>query len=296
MTRKEIPSYAFNANAAGFGGVIRQGNRTTVIPTLASVSLSSAGGEAEDSISYYDRDGISFTRAQTRAGGYTTRREDGLRHSTFTEVLLLNLRIFDRIAIARMQAVLTSTRDLMFGNPVAQLVPDRTQFWSKLIYHGVEIDGKEIDLDIDDELCESMTYQDFFDRVNKREPKLLAEPEGEEFAAREKDKLLRQTLNAGLTKVKNPKARGHVVDVDDFGRARFGDIIVKPDRRRLSLVRLTLDSDWKGNRGQGNGGKHRAVDASPLASVTLASTHEGDGGGGSVTSGDNGSNGVPIWP
>ena len=81
--------------------------------------------------------------------------------------------------------------------------------------------------------------------------------------------------------------------MDDFGRARFGDIIVKPDRRRLSLLRLTLDSEWKANPGQGNGGKHRAVQT---ASVTLASTHEGDGGGGSVTSGDNGSNGVPIWP
>jgi hypothetical protein len=310
MTVRQIPSYAFNANAAGLGGVIKQGNRTTVIPTLASVSLASAGGEAEDSISYYDRDGISFTRAQVRAGGYTTHRHDGLHHSTFTEVLLLNLRIFDRISIARMQAVLTSKRDLVFGNPLAQLVPDRTEFWAKLLYHGVEIDGKEVDIDVDNELCESTTFKHFFDLMNRRNPKLVAETttdapavaDRSELVERErvKDWLQRQTLNAGLARIKNQKAQdddnGHVVDVDDFGRARFGDIIVKPDRRRVSLLRLTLDADWKPRRGNGNGGdvlKKRVVQP---ASVTLADLSAPGGGGGSVTSGDNGSNGVPIWP
>ena len=283
-----LPSYAYNASAIGLGGIIRRGKRTTIIPTIGSVCLASAGGEGSNTVEYYDRDGISFTRAQTRVGGYSVKKGAGYRHSTFAEVLLLNLRIFDRLSIARMQAVVLSTRDIESDDPAEQLVPDQTRFSVKLLYHGVEIDGEEFEPAVDTELCESQSYDNFTRILRGRRPQLLETTQ----------KVLdaQAAMPYGAPPVAGPLvsfpgngvAKANRFPIQGFGHARFGDLIVKQDRQRVSLLRMNLDSGWS---------PRRPSTKLPVLKAAAAFTTQsmGDGEGGAVTTGDSGSNGVPIW-
>lgn len=287
------PSYGYNASASGLGGVIRQGKRTTIIPTVASVCLSSAGGEASNSFDYYDRDGISFTRAQTRVGGYSARRNGSTKHSTFAEVLLLNLRIFDRLSIARMQAVVTSTRDICDKKDAKEhLQPDQTRFSVRLMYHGVEIDGVEVDPEVDTELCEAMSYDRFSQLLRGRREKFNDEDKKLLDAHFDVQKTTPAPMAGPLVGFPgNANAEANRVKIRGFGNAHFGSIIVKQDRQRVGLLRLNLDKLWSPIRGR-------------VISASTAAAAEGDGitvqdnppdDGGSVTSGDTGSNGIPVW-
>jgi hypothetical protein len=285
------PSYAYNASAIGLGGVIRQGRRTTIVPTIASVCLASAGGEASNSFDYYDRDGISFTRAQTRVGGYSARRGSAVRHSTFAEVLLLNLRIFDRVSIARMQAVVTSVRDIADTRDTkAHLKPDQTRFSVRLMYHGVEIDGEEIGPEVDTELCEASTYEKFTELLKGRRPRL---PKAQQELLDEHLVVQKSTpapMAGPLVAFPgNENAAANRVRIPGFGKAHFGSIIVKQDRQRVGLLRINLDKLWTPSPT-----KTRALTAAS-ARRRVSVQEEDDGEGGSVTSGDTGSNGVPVW-
>ena len=283
-----LPTYAYSASAIGLGGVIRQGNRTTVIPTVASVCLATAGGEASNMVENYDRDGISFTRAQTRVGGYATGRGEGRRHSTFAEVLLLNLKIFDRVSIARMQAVVTSTRDLESGDPRREVEPDRSRFTVKLMYHGLEVDGEAIEPQVDTQLCEAASYRKFHELLVSRRPQMLPEMQGLIDTSKQHPNA---ALNGPLVAFPgNAKAQSNRLLVPGFGRARFGEILVKPDRQRVTLFRLTLDEDWSA---QPATPRRRSVKS---ATLLAADAQSADGSGGDVSAGDGGSNGVPIWP
>jgi hypothetical protein len=286
------PSYGYNASASGLGGVIRQGKRTTIIPTVASVCLASAGGEASNSYDYYDRDGISFTRAQTRVGGYSARRNGSTRHSTFAEVLLLNLRVFDRLSIARMQAVVTSTRDIMDErDPKKHLQPDQTRFSVRLMYHGVEIDGEEVDPEIDTELCEAASYEKFSELLRGRRDKFSDAGKKLLDAHFEVQRTSPAPMAGPLVGFPgNANAEANRLRIPGFGNARFGSIIVKQDRQRVGLLRINLDKVWSPIR-------RRVISASTALAANDGITVQEDPpeDGGSVTSGDTGSNGVPIW-
>jgi hypothetical protein len=292
MTLLTIPSYAYNASAIGLGGVIRKGNRVTVVPTVGSVCLASAGGEAANQVDDYDRDGISFTRAQSRVGGYAVKKGSIVRHSTFAEVLLLNLRIFDRISIARMQAVVTSTREIEDStDPRKHLQPDQTRFSVKLMYHGVEIDGEEVDAEVDNELCEASSYKDFTGILKRRKPSLPLEEQDLIAATEAVQQYAAPPIGGPLVTVRGKAdAAQNRVKVPKFGKAHFGNIVVKQDRQRVSLLRLNLDALWSPEQPS----KQRAIAASATEEVTVQEL-DGTEGGGNVTSGDTGSNGVPIW-
>ena len=297
------PSYAFNASAAGFGGVIRRGDKTTTIPTVASVCISSAGGEASTTVDNYDRDDISFTRAQSRVSGYATQNGDTVRHFTYSDVYITNLKIFDRVKVALMQATVNSTREIYLNekNPLVEMQPDRTQFAIRLIYRGIEIDGEEFAPDIDLELCQSDTYAKFAQMAAARDglhiPKAL-----KGFLKRltggratENPEIVgpadRPPIGGPLVTFNSDRAKGNRVHLPKFGRARFADLVVKPDRQRLSLLRLNLDSSWQTFVPQQDERMLRALDGEQLS---IQSEGE-DNLGGTASAGDSGSNGVPIW-
>lgn len=299
------PSYAFNASAAGFGGVIRRGDKTTTIPTVASVCISSAGGEASTTVDNYDRDDISFTRAQSRVSGYATRNGDTVRHFTYSDVYITNLKIFDRVKVALMQATVNSTREINLKeeNPLVEMQPDRTQFSVRLIYRGIEIDGEEFSPDIDLELCQTDTYARFAEmaaaRRNLHIPKALKGFLDRLTGGRatEDDKIVspadRPPIGGPLVKFDRPdKAKGNRVHLPKFGRARFADLVVKPDRQRLSLLRLNLDSSWQTFVPQQD---ERMLLRAPDGEFTAQADDPEDNLGGTTSAGDSGSNGVPIW-
>lgn len=308
------PSYAYNASAIGLGGVIRKGKRTTVLPTVASVCLASAGGEATNVVDNYFRDDISFTRAQTRVSGYSTAIKGNLhgrRFFTYADVMLTNLQVFDRLKINFMQATVTSTREVAGDrDAVDELAPDQSRFTIRVFYHGIELDGDDVQPDVDVELCHSGSYADFVKLLSERDDlpeetrKLIDSVKG----SAEKNELAknglsnRPAINGPLLRMHGrDNAKGNKVDLPMFGRARFGEALVKPDRQRISLLRLNLDSDWvkKPLKSKTEGEEILVLrdavvagDEPPIAGVAAFS----DGLGGNLSSGDSGSNGVPIWP
>lgn len=308
---RRIPTYAYNASAQALGGTIRQGKRTTVVPTIASVCLASAGGEASNSVENYFRDDISFTRAQTRVSGYSSgvKGDAGARrYFTYADVLLTNLQVFERVKINFMQATVTSERTIGTNEPEIELQPDRSRFTIRLFYHGIEADGEEVVPDVDIELCHAGSYADFLRLLVEKQAELPEETQrllgslgGGKLTKSDGDARL-PAINAPLVKVKmkdEKLVKGNRVALPNFGRARFGEVLVKPDRQRVTLVRLTLDSDWQKTP---NGRKFRD-DADVVLKASAEDREEfslapgrGDGEGGALSSGDSASNGVPIWP
>lgn len=322
------PSYAYNASAAALGGVITsKKGRSTVVPTLASVCLSTAGGEASNSVENYCRDDISFAHAQTRVHGYSTPIRGSVlsrRYFTYSDVVITKLQVFDRMKINFMQATVMSERVIETGDPLLELVPDLSRFSIRLFYHGVEIDGEDVVPDVDLELCHAGSYADFLRLMSSRTEDLAEETQkllatlggAPREAALAPDEVLtvgkghrRETppVNAPLLTLRGngrdkEKVKGNRVKVPNFGRARFGEAIVKPDRQRVSLIRLSLDSDWSTTppRDERFESEPQSVafkaEGETQFAIQALSTPGGDGQGGSLASGDSGSNGVPIWP
>ncbi|HYR30066.1 MAG TPA: hypothetical protein VEU30_16470 [Thermoanaerobaculia bacterium] len=307
---RRIPTYAYNASAQALGGTIRQGKRTTVVPTIASVCLASAGGEASNSVENYFRDDISFTRAQTRVSGYSSavKGDAGARrYFTYADVLLTNLQVFERMKINFMQATVTSERTIASNDPELELRPDLSRFTIRLFYHGIEADGDEVVPDVDIELCHAGSYADFLRLLVEKQAELPEETQ--KLLGSLSGGLTKQSadspqpaINAPLVKIKmkdETMVRGNRVTLPNFGRARFGEVLVKPDRQRVTLLRLTLDSDWEKTP---NGRKFREeetvvlkADAEARETFTFA-PGRGDGDGGAMSTGDSASNGIPIWP
>ncbi len=320
------PSYAYNASAAALGGVITRKGRSTVVPTIGSVSLSMAGGEASNSVENYYRDDISFAHAQTRVSGYSTSvRGSRLsrRYLTYADVLITKLQVFDRMKINFMQATVMSERVIETGNPLLELVPDLSRFSIRLFYHGVEIDGEEVVPDVDLELCHAGTYADFLRLLPSRMDELPDDTQeffgalsGESREVEAPDEILtvgkgrrpqNPPVNVPLLSLRGngrdkdkEMVKGNRVHVPRFGRARFGDAIVKPDRQRVSLISLTLDSNWSTTppRDERFESEPQSVAFKAEGEQQFALREPDDlaGGGGAIRSGDSGSNGVPIWP
>lgn len=309
------PSYAFNASAVALGGVIHKDSRSIVIPTVGSVSLASAGGEAENRVDNYFREDISFSRAETRVSGYSAPLAAGSssrRYTTYSEVMLKNLKIFDRLEIGFMKAIVTSSRvlDTAAPDPIMQLQPDRSEFSIRLFYENIVVDGEDVTPTADFELCHAGTYDQFLERACTIAEALPAHTDESFEVAKTVKGFLdgkpattiatnstadavvpwhRPPVNVPLVTLQGPPGLvSNAAKLPSFGRARFGDALIKPDRQRVALLRLRLDSDWSKT-------KPLATDGGSviLSDAQFFSTDDGDGG--SVSS-DGGSNGVPIWP
>lgn len=299
-----MPGYAYNASAIGLGGVIRRGGLTTVVPTVASVCLSPSGGDASVCYENYYRDDISFARAECRVSGTEAPAVRGLRrHITYSEVYLRDLRIFDRIRIAVMQATMTSTREIHGHRPPQELEHDQTEFEIFVLYKGVEIDGSEVAPDVSAHLCSARTYANFADRLLENPELLLPDEDGILPYELEEMKTQHKPFVGSLVKRVNGRfpSKGHKVKLDKFGNVKFGELLVKPDRQRYNLVRFELDADWSGTRQplppDGISGEGDPVVAQALGEFNLAMAgSSGSGGGGSLSGAGGGSNGIIVYP
>jgi hypothetical protein len=255
--------YAFNATALGLGGVIERGHATTIIPSLGSIVLSPTGGEGSSEIRNYDCNDISFSTMQTRVGGY--RVAAGL-YSTYSDILISNLNVFNRIRVGLMQLTLTSTRKVDQPEP---------RFEIRASYRGVSVDDEEVIPELDMDMCSYETYEQFL-RSAQETPALIAEK-------------LNQTVDAvtALTKEPAPVVRGSIISniakpmgsklahrrnnvhVPGLGKLVFGELLLKQGRRRVNLLRLEIGDPTLESAVMDSG------------SVVMAS---GEG------------NGTPVWP
>ncbi|HJQ40663.1 MAG TPA: hypothetical protein VKB93_26270 [Thermoanaerobaculia bacterium] len=280
--------YSFNGSAIGLGGVLSSGGVKTVIPSLASVALAPTGGEGSSVCENYNNHGISFTRAESRVFG--TEIGDGI-YTTYTDVYVTNLNIFDRLKIALMSATISSTHNLKLNE---------SSFDVRTSYRGVAVDDEEVVPEYDLALCSAPTYDDVVRAVKE-------DLRGYTKRWKTNAKLLETSLSSanpihalGGSVVKDLKASdkiakhaNHSIVVPGVGRAHFGEFLFKPGRRRVNLLRLSV-------------GKFALdpidIDPKPLSQsrrrvapqrMVLMDLNDGTGGVGGITVGSVEGNGTP---
>lgn len=227
--------YSFNGSAIGLGGVLSSGGVKTVIPSLASVALAPTGGLGSAVCENYNDHGISFTRAESRVFG--TEIGDGV-YTTYTDVYITNLNIFDRLKIALMSATISSTHNLKLNE---------SSFDVRTSYRGVAVDDEEVVPEYDEALCMAPTYEDVVRAVNRdiRGYTKRWNADQNQLEAKLRDNNPMHPLGGSLVKdlkaaAKVEKHANHAIRIPGLGRAHFGEFLFKPGRRRVNLVRLDL--------------------------------------------------------
>ncbi len=234
-----MPEYSFNASALGLGGVLSSGGVKTTIPSLASVALAPTGGEGSAVVENYNANGISFTRAESRVFG--TEVSANL-YTTYSDVYITNLSIFDRLKIALMNATLSSTRDLNSSE---------SSFDVRIAYRGIAVDGQEVIPAIDADLCAVPTFDAFQRMIGAStdslamyagrfglNPDVLQNAMGNPLIPVGGTLVKDFNAPAGITLAQNRTA----IDVPGVGRAHFAEFLLKPGRRRINLLRIKIGS------------------------------------------------------
>jgi hypothetical protein len=241
-------SYAYHANALGIGGVITSPTRK-VIPSLAATVLAPTGGMGSSVVTDYNQHGVSFTTAYSMVRGDET--ADG-NFRTEAEVTIDNLDVKGKLHVDRMRATVTSLR-----------LPTESE--ARITFHaeyaGFYIGGEKVLPDVDLDLFTNYpTYDQFLGEVayNRDKYKELFgwnDQEVPEVDDQIKTALsppsspvgpnpltsLRASMLRGVTTSADIERKGNVLRVPGFGKVRLAEVLLKPGRRRLTLLQLDLD-------------------------------------------------------
>jgi hypothetical protein len=235
-----MSKFEFHANALAVGGRYKTPSGDVgIIPSLASVVLAPNGGEGRACVENYHSEAVSFTRAESRVVGAP---QSGNVFSTYADIFITNLTLFQKFRVALLQATITSTRDITDGD---------ARFQIHAIYRGVTIDGVEVLPELDYDICGPTMYDQF---ANMLCQKHATRPAYKELYGQDATKL-RQALDnhakpfrgtlapeLELRPKGNPPSKrpNKTVAIPGVGRVRFGDFAFTPGKRRVSLLRLEL--------------------------------------------------------
>ncbi|MDQ3282635.1 MAG: hypothetical protein M3Q69_14635 [Acidobacteriota bacterium] len=300
MFTEESNDYTFNASALGVGGYFTRNGRRVLVPSLASVALPPGGGEGWAREQNYDRDGIAFTHAESRVVGYET--SPGI-YTTYSDILVTNLSVLNRVRVAMLQATVTSTRDIGCPEPKFEL---------HAVYRGVEIDGIEVIPRIDINVCQSSNYlslaQNALPAIAACDARSLALAQKRQLAISRGEPIrtsIISDIEANHQDAQALLANRHrnVLDVQGLGRIHFGELLVKPGRRRVNLLRFEFGRrlDFGGMQVMQEervAETNIADDSMPVMHTMklslTADSKTADSGSLTVGSGDG--NGAPVWP
>lgn len=302
--------YTFNASALGMGGVLVYDDKPVLIPSIASVALAPTGGEGASVAENYDQHGISFTRAESRVIGYRTSDK---YYTTYSDIYVTNLALFGRMSVAMMQATVTSTRNED---------TDEADFELHAMYRGVEVDNREIMPRLDIDICSRSSYQQlteaYLRRLGATAGSKCVDPRVERIRkGLERREPIRTSIVAGLegrdgAAIQKNGDAPNVLRVEDFGKVFFGELLVKPGRRRVNLLRFEFNNgrhrSVDRNDADSNGGSHRGPQPqmqrqmlrrsieSPDSDFTPPPPSQPSPDSGTLTVGSGDGNGAPVWP
>lgn len=275
--------YTFNASALGLGGLLQRGRRKIALPSQAAVALSPTGGEGSAYVENFASNGISCTRAESRVAGYSSRET---YYTTYSDILITNLSVFDRLTVSLMHLTVASTRDTR---------NDESSFSLHAMYRGVLLDGDEIIPELDFDMCINSDYRRLAaaitddtgkPAVEEKNNKKMVDAIGRHEPIRSsviRSLQIRPTDNQDDVEVR----KGNVLNVPGFARIYFGELLVKPGRRRVNLLRFQFAPNSV------------AVESDHLEAVPLSAMQNfeaADGSGGTLTVGSGDGNGAPVWP
>lgn len=269
-----MSGYDFHANALGVGGLFKSGGVTTSVPSLASVVLASTGGEGSVVQENYSKNGVEFTYAASRVVG--TQLSDDV-FSTYADVLITNLTLFEKLRIAFMQASVSSTRNVN--------LPD-AQFEVRAMFRGIQVGDEEIIPSLDIDLCNAPTYPDFANMVQNKLAD-YAEAFGHDPRALDQAVRTRKPVRGTLARAVHGrklgliKREGTAIRVPTLGKVHLAEFLFKPGRRRVTLLRLELDKNSFAPPGFGDADVQNFVPGGGFASpdsgdISIASV-EGNG-------------------
>jgi hypothetical protein len=281
-------TYHYNASALGLGGVLKdERDVTTIVPSLASVALAPSGGEGFTEIANYDKDGVSFSNASSRVIGYDS------GHRTFTtssDVYITNLNLFGRVKVAILQTSISSTRDVLAGGDMrTEANPDKARFAMHSIIRGLTIDGIEVVPEFDLDLCECPTYEQFTTKIGGAcgtyARQFGVEETELEAVLTAKPLPIRASFVSDIrhrpTDQLGPR-QGFKLPVKNFGYVHFGELVVKPGRRRVNLLRFEFDATLMSGDNLLGAEDGAAPAASPYKGTMTVMSQD--------------SNGAPSWP
>jgi len=245
-------SFGFNASAVAFGGLVttptRDGNGHRPIKAAPSVALAPSGGDALSELKgdYKGEKGIAFHNSYTRVTGSV----DGDIYETVVRVGLKGLDIFGRVRARSMAAVLISRHDTKSGD---------SSFTIEADIRGLEIAGDGVKAPLDFDLFTKVpTYKDFVAFFSKPKnmdvyaPKfgwndpggsspaamMAAFTSGAPLASIEpiRCSLLTERIDDGAPF----RQEGYSLILPDGGTVHIAEVLVKPGRRRLNMLRVEL--------------------------------------------------------
>jgi hypothetical protein len=271
--------YTFDASVLGLGGYYERDGEQKLVPSLASVVLAPSGGEGWSSATNYDDGDIAFTHAESRVRGYRTSDD---YFTTISDIYLTNVRMFDKVRIALLQATVTSTRNLSRD-------VDEAEFQLQALYRGIDVEGNEVIPAVDVEVCHA-SYNRLLDNANSAltagtttalQPLTRQDPVRSSIVHD-----LKHTASEDVLK----KHGKNVLEVPGFARLKFGELIAKRGRRRVNL--LTFDFNRFVAEEPPVNGESKAIVRTAMARAA----RDGRLSSGSVTIASVGGNGEPIWP
>ena len=279
--------YDYTATALALGGVLNHPDgTTTTIPSLASVHLAPTGGDGETDVSNYDRDNVSFSLARSSVFG----AESGYR--TFTsgsEVLIKDLNLFGRIQATRLFMNVTSTRIVGDDETATKSHPDNAHFKMQAQIVGLRIDGTYVIPEFDEPLSDCLTYEQFTNRISGDSvtyaKRFGVDTEELTDAVATNVQPIHGSFLSALRHAPSGQLgplKGFTLPVKNFGYVHFGEMDVRPGRRRMNLLRIEFDMGltFMGSA-FGPASTRVAAATSTTGSMTLLSL---DG------------NGAPSWP
>ena len=279
--------FTYNASALAAGGAFRTRGISTVVPSLASVALAPTGGEGKSIVRNYFSEELSFSHAETRVSGEES--SPGV-YTTFTYVFIKDLRVFDKLAIGELRGTVTSIHRERDED-------DDHDFRLEASYRDVRAAGHDVVPEIDVCVGSLQRYRQLRDVISAATNGRSALPSGlvapsdaqalaERFNAatpEELDRLVteRRALHGSLVeKIDGPVSRRHhKVHIEGLGTVRFGELMLKPGRRRVNLLRIAFGTD---ETQQG------------LADAMMLESASADGGTMTIASVEG--NGTPVYP
>lgn len=287
--------FTYNASAVAAGGVIRKSDGSTVvIPSLAPVALSPSGGEGITTVTDFTSPTLSCSSAYTRVYGRQTGEKE---YTTETEVIITNLQVLDVLTISMLRASVKSTR-------VVEETPgdDDHEFDVDASYQGVMLKTAsqwcEIAPRIDMSIKNLKRYQQVEnlipDRntvaqelVNQSEKKLRAVFDTTDLDTLKDHFASKRPLLGALVDEVRPNVESREMAlihrhhnklvIPGIGAVKFGELMLKPGRRRVNLLRFSFDPNEL---------------ASPVPQPESISEYSG----GSLTIASVEGNGSPLWP
>lgn len=245
--------FTYNASALAGGGVIEKADGSVlIVPSLASVALSPAGGGGVAVQHNYSSPEVSFSFAETRVLG----REIGTNvFHTETNVYITNLRVLDVLSIAALQANVKSTHAVDPDNH-----DDDHEFELDASYVGVVAHDPKTRTShpvaprIDLSMKGLRRYRDLQTLVERTPKGRGRQKLLERFDDASEDKL-REALGKGRPILSSlvetvedeaPAKRGtarlarhaNKLHIPGVGTVRFGELMLKPGRRRVNLLRF----------------------------------------------------------